>query len=91
MGIIWDQEKERKLLFERNIDIREIAELIVSGEYVDILENPSRPTQQIFVVRYHGYVHVVPFVIDGDTIILKTVFPSRRFHQLYGEGNENKT
>ncbi|MCX5733064.1 MAG: hypothetical protein NTW68_01880 [candidate division NC10 bacterium] len=92
MGIIWDPDKERKLLAERDIDVWEVAGMIVSGDYLAILENPSRPSQQLFVVRYHEYTHVVPFVIDEDeNIILKTVFPSRRFHQFYGESHESET
>lgn len=64
--------------------------MIASGDYLAILENPSRLSQQLFVVRYHEYTHVVPFVIDEDeNIIPKTVFPSRRFHQLYGESHES--
>ena len=39
----------------------------------------------IFLVRCKGYTHVVPFEIDaGGNILLKTVFPSRKFHRLYG-------
>jgi hypothetical protein len=31
----------------------------------------------------------VPFVIDDDeNIVLKTVFPSRKFHKLYGPKHE---
>jgi hypothetical protein len=34
----------------------------------------------------------VPFVIGkAETIVLKTAFPSRKFHQLYGKNHENKT
>lgn len=53
---------------------------------------PARSRQMIFVVWYHGSTHVVPFVIDkNDNIILKTAFPSRKFHKLYGSTNESKT
>jgi uncharacterized DUF497 family protein len=92
MDITWDPQKERKLRKERGIDIREIADLIVDGKYTALLENPSRPSQFIFVLLYRGYTHVVPFVIAKDeTIVLKTVFASRKFHQLYGEDDETKT
>jgi hypothetical protein len=38
----------------------------------------------IFVLSYRGYTYVVPFVIDDeDNIVLKTVFPSRKFHKIY--------
>lgn len=92
MGITWDPQKERRLREERGIEIREIADLIADGKYTAMLNNPSRPSQFIFVLPYHNYTHVVPFVITEDeTIVLKTVFPSRRFHQMYGEGHETKT
>lgn len=92
MAVTWDAEKELKLRKERGIEISEVADLIASGKYLNILENPSRPEQLIFVLTYKGYTHVVPFVIDNEeTIVLKTVFPSRRFHQLYGASDESKT
>lgn len=92
MEVTWDPDKERALRKQRKIEIREIADLIVDGRYTAILENPSRPSQFIFVLPYHGYTHVVPFVIaEDETIVLKTVFPSRKFHQLYGESREGKT
>ncbi len=92
MGITWDPDKERKLREERGIDIQEIAELIANGKYMAILENPSRPSQLIFLVWYHQYTHVVPFVIaEDETIVLKTAFPSRRFHETYGENHETQT
>jgi uncharacterized DUF497 family protein len=92
MAVIWDTEKERKLKAERGIALAEIADLIVSANYLDILENPSRPRQAVFIVDYHRYTHVVPFVLDRhDNIILKTAFPSRKFHKIYGKRHENKT
>jgi uncharacterized DUF497 family protein len=90
-GITWDPDKERKRREERGIELREIAELIANGKYMAILESPSRPSQSIFLVWYHQYTHVVPFVIAEDvTIVLKTASPSRRFHQIYGENHETE-
>jgi uncharacterized DUF497 family protein len=92
MDITWDLQKERRLRKDRGIDMREIADLIIDRQYYAILENPSRPSQFIFVLPYHGYTHVVPFIIEKDEIIvLKTVYPSRKFHQLYGKPNEKQT
>ena len=92
MGVIWDPEKAHRLRIERGSEIQEVADLIIAGDYLEILENPARSGQQVFVVRYHDYTHVVPFVIDADeNIVLKTVFPSRRFHHLYGESHEGET
>ncbi|MHB8281072.1 MAG: toxin [Candidatus Humimicrobiaceae bacterium] len=84
--IIYDDKKAQKLKLERNIDIDEIVELIIDKKYLDILEHPKRGNQQIFILSYKGYIHVVPFVVDkNDDIVIKTVFPSRNFHKIYKE------
>ena len=83
--IFWDEEKNNKLISERNISFDEIAEIILHDEYLDILENPNRNDQMIFIVRLKEYVYVVPFLIDEDeNIILKTAYPSRKFNKKYG-------
>jgi len=91
--ILWDDEKNRKLIVERGVSLEEIADLILNKDYHTILKNPTREGQKIFVVTYQGYTHVVPFIIDTDkNIILKTVFPSRKYHKIYGgRKNESKT
>lgn len=92
MAVIWDNGKERQLQTERGIALAEIADLIVSGKYLAVLENPSRPAQTVFIVDYRRYTHVVPFVLDSnDNIVLKTAFPSWKFHKIYGKHHENKT
>jgi uncharacterized DUF497 family protein len=90
--ILWDDEKNRKLIVERGISLDEIADLILNKKYRAILKNPSREGQEIFIITYPDYTYVVPFVIDANkNIILKTVFPSRKYHKIYGgKDNENK-
>ena len=41
-SIIWDQEKNEKLILERNISYDEISQMIMDGMYMDIIENPVR-------------------------------------------------
>ena len=84
--IIYDDKKAQILKLERNIDIDEIVELIIDKKYLAILEHPKRGCQQIFILSYKDYIHVVPFVVDkNNDIIIKTVFPSRNFHKIYKE------
>jgi len=84
--IIYDKNKAIKLRFERNIEIEDIIDIIVNKKYLDILEHPKIKGQQVFVLEYRGYIHVVPFIIDkNNNIIIKTVFPSRSFHSIYKE------
>jgi uncharacterized DUF497 family protein len=84
--IIYDKNKAMKLRFEQNIEIEDILNIIIEKKYIDILEHPKRERQQIFILEYRDYIHVVPFVIDkDDNIIIKTVFPSRNSHKIYRE------
>jgi uncharacterized DUF497 family protein len=92
MNIIWDDEKNKKLKKQRGISFEEITLLILEGKYVDIMKHPKRRGQRIFVLPINGYLHAVPFVLDDENnFVLKTAFPSRKFHKKYGQkNNENK-
>ena len=86
MDILWEETKNKKLKATRDISFEDVAQIILEKRYVAILENPVHPKQRIFIVNYKGYTYVVPFVIDAEkNIVLKTIFPSRKFHKLYGE------
>jgi uncharacterized DUF497 family protein len=85
MQILWDNEKNRKLIAERGLSLETFASLILEKKYLAILKNPSRTEQKIFIVPFQNYTYVVPFVIDSSrNIVLKTVFPSRKYHKIYG-------
>jgi transcriptional regulator with XRE-family HTH domain len=87
----WNPEKDRFLRTARGVSFQQIADEIVSGNYLDILENPGRSDQQIFLVRIAAYTWVVPFVIEEDeTIFLKTAYQSRKFRRLYGGLDEKE-
>ena len=86
MDILWDEAKNKKLKDTRGVSFEDVAQIILDKKYLAVLENPARPGQMVFVVKYRAYTYVVPFVIDAKgNIVLKTVFPSRTFHKLYGE------
>ena len=87
--IQWNEDKNKWLMRERGISFQEIADTILRGEYIDILENPTRSNQDIFILHIHSYTWVVPFVIDErESIYLITAFPSRKFHKRYGGKGE---
>ena len=91
MKVIWDEHKNLKLMTERGISFEQFADLILEKKYKAILENPSRPNQMIFICIYNKYTYVIPFTLDKENnIVLKTVFPSRKFHKLYG-GKANES
>ncbi len=83
--VIWDNDKYKKLKEERNTDLVEIEQIILTKKYITTLKNPSRPSQKLFIILYRNYIHVVPFIIDTNSnIILKTVYASRKFNRIYG-------
>jgi len=91
MNIIWDSEKNDWLILNRGISFEEIADKILNEDYLEILENPTNKNQQYFVMDIDNYTWVVPFLInEKDQIVLKTAFPSRKFHKKYGRENANQ-
>ena len=64
MEIVWDEEKNEWLQDARGVSFEQIVEKVLEGDYLDILENPSRPNQLYFVLRIQGYIWLVPFLID---------------------------
>ena len=58
---------------------------------LDDIENPSQnfPHQRALIVAVNNYTVLVPYVMDGDIMFLKTAFPSRRFHKIYLSGRKS--
>lgn len=81
MKFDWDPEKNEWLKENRNISFEEIAFLLSEGALWKRARHPNQdeyPNQEIFLIPIDNYIHFVPFVIDGDTIFLKTAFPHRK-------------
>ncbi|HEX9667397.1 MAG TPA: BrnT family toxin [Thermodesulfobacteriota bacterium] len=81
--IKWDEYKNLKLFMKRGVSFAEIEQIILNEEYIEILEHPKKDNQYIFIVDINNYIWAVPFVIEGETIFLKTAFPSRKFNKIY--------
>jgi uncharacterized DUF497 family protein len=86
VDILWDEAKNKKLKDTRGVSFEHVAQIILEKKFLAVLENAAHPEQMIFIVKYKAYTYVVPFIIDSkNNIVLKTIFPSRRFHKLYGQ------
>lgn len=81
--ISWDARKEEWLLRERGLSFDAIARHIEEGRFLDVIVNPAYDGQRIFIISIGDYIHAVPFELNGDIIILKTVYPSRKYHKMY--------
>jgi len=87
--IVWDEKKNIKLKLGRNISFETVSEIIVNKQYLDILDNPSRVDQNLFVIEVNKYIYAVPFIIDKESnIVLETIFPSRKLNKIYGGKND---
>ena len=85
----WNPDKNEWLKKERNISFEEIVFHLSQGDVWKTSDHPNQkdyPGQRIYFVIVEGYIHVVPHVIDEETIFLKTIIPSRKATRDYNEG-----
>lgn len=80
--INWNPTKSIRLKRIRGTSFEEIFE----GELLDIRENPGRSDQLKLIFYYHGYIWVVPCVIEEEGIFLKTLYCSRKYQKIYKKG-----
>jgi len=72
------------LIAKRGVSFEEAASCILNGNIIDIMKHPSRLGQFYFIMILNEYTHIVPFVIgQNEEVILKTIFPSRKYHKKY--------
>ena len=73
--IRWDPAKSERLKRLRGFSFGEILQM----ELVGTFEHTTRKNQQLYLFRYKAYIWVVPYVVRGGEIFLKTLFPSRKY------------
>jgi hypothetical protein len=83
----YSEDKNNKLIKERNISFEEIIAALDNGQLLDIVEQPNPnkyPGQNMYVVWVNEYVYLVPFVKKRhNAVFLKTIFPSRKAKKIY--------
>jgi len=93
MNFKWNLEKNTLLKKERGVCFEDVIAQIYEDNILDIIKHPNEqkyPKQKIYIILLQNYVHMIPFVKDGNEIFLKSIAPSRKMHKLYkGEHNEN--
>ena len=86
VAIEWAAEKNIELKSRFGFGFERVEVALASGALLDQRAHPNADKyrhQQQFVVEIDAYAWVVPFVIDGERIFLKTMFPSRRATREY--------
>lgn len=93
MNFKWNIEKNTLLKDERGVCFEDVVAQIYENNVLDIIKHPNEekyPEQKIYIILLQNYVHMIPFVKDGNEIFLKTIVPSRKMNKLYGgEHHEN--
>jgi uncharacterized DUF497 family protein len=77
----WDTDKNERLIRERGLSFLDVVYHIEHGGLLATVDHPNqarRPGQRVFIVCIGDYAYEVPFVIEGDSLVLRTVYPSRK-------------
>ncbi len=75
----WNRLKSERLKKTRGASFEDI----ISSKYVEKTKHPTKEHQEILIYEYKDYLWAVPFVIQGDIMFLKTVYPSRKLVKKY--------
>ncbi|MDD3182095.1 MAG: toxin [Alphaproteobacteria bacterium] len=77
---LFDPQKSAWLKEERGLGFEEIIHLLGQEELVEVFPHPSLNYRHQFICELvvDDYVYIVPFIVDGDKVFLKTLFPSRK-------------
>ncbi len=84
----WNEDKNSILKSTRGYSFNDVLESIKKDGVLDNYKHPNEdkyPNQYIYVVSLNGYIHYIPYVIDGEDIFLKNIIPSRKLNKIYGE------
>jgi len=83
---VWDEDKNRILKRERDVSFEMVLQAIEDRCLLDVLEHPNGERyggRRLYVVEINRYAWIVPFVVKGEEIMLKTIFPGRKFTREY--------
>lgn len=78
----WNLLKSERLKKTRGASFEEI----IQSKLIAVKRHPKKAHQHVLLFEHRGYVWVVPYVLTGDAIFLKTLYPSRKYTKLYKRG-----
>lgn len=85
MDVEWSPAKNQELRARYGFGFERVLVVLSEGALLDERSHPAEryAHQRQFVVEIDSYAWVVPFVVDGSRIFLKTMFPSRKASKEY--------
>ena len=91
--LTWSREKNLWLQKERGLSFEDVENAIEGGGFRDDIAHPDQtkfPGQRLLIVEIGERICVVPYVTDGRTRFLKTIYPSRKAQRIYGKGRSDE-
>ena len=85
MEFLYDPEKNAKLIKERGVRFEDVIEAIADDRLLLDATHPNRekyPHQRLMIVEIAHYTYAVPYLMDGEVYVLKTIYPDRRYKKL---------
>jgi len=92
MKFIYDKQKNEKLFKQRGITFEQAIEIIANKGILLDFKHPQTdkyPNQRIMVISIDNYPYCIPYIMNENEIVLKTIYPDRRFKSLLEKHNEN--
>ncbi len=92
MDFIYDEKKNQILFDTRGLTFEQAIEIISEEGVLLDFQHPNfeeYPKQRIMVISINNYPHCIPYIMDGEKFVLKTIFKDRRFKYLLEDNDEN--
>ena len=92
MDFIYDEKKNQILFDTRGLTFEQAIEIISQEGVLLDFQHPNFEkfsNQRIMVISINNYPHCIPYVMDGEKFVLKTIFKDRRFKYLLENKNGN--
>ena len=90
----WNEKKNEHLKHERGVSFEQIVFLIENECVLDVLEHPNKKKymdQRVYIINIENYAYAVPIEDKGEERFLKTIFPSRKYTQMYLRREKEET
>ena len=86
MQVVWDEVKNMLLKETRGVCFEDVESAILNHKILDIVPHHNKdkyPDQELLIIEFAGYVYYVPFIMNEDEIVLKSIIPSRKLTKKY--------
>lgn len=82
----WSEEKNMILEETRGIRFEDIALALDGTGFAEVVAHYNRtkyPNQYLLKIEMSGFIYLVPFVIGEKALFFKTIYPSRKYTDLW--------